>query len=79
MVDTEPLIMSHWLDSTLNHLHLGEALVTGGVERLFEGWHSSAEVIGKLCTGAERWQAAIRAQMQAPVNVAEILRSRTFR
>jgi hypothetical protein len=72
--------MSHWLDDTLRHLHLGEALVAGGVESLFHGWHSSAdEVIGRLCTGAERWQAAIR-QMQAPVvNLAEILRARTFR
>jgi hypothetical protein len=71
--------MSHWLENTLQHLHLGEALVAGGVDGLIHhGWQSSADVIGKLCTGAERWQAAIR-QIQAPANLAEILRARTFR
>jgi hypothetical protein len=72
--------MNHWLDNTLQHLHLGEALVAGGVDGLIHhASQSSAEVIGKLCTGAERWQAAIR-QMQVPVvNLAEILRARTFR
>jgi hypothetical protein len=69
--------MDHWLDDTWQHLLVGEALLVGSVETLFEGWKASAEVIGKLCTGsADRWQAAIR-QMQAPVNLADILRSRT--
>jgi hypothetical protein len=76
--------MSHWFDNTLQHLQVGEALITGGVENLFRGWHaSSTDVIGKLhAVGAERWQAAIR-QMQATVNLVEvnlveILRARTL-
>lgn len=69
--------MSHWLDSTLQHLQVGEALMAGGVEGLFHGWQAPADVIGKIYTGAERWQAAIR-QMQATVNLVEILRARTF-
>jgi hypothetical protein len=71
-------IMGHWLDNTFQHLHLGEALIASGVDGLLQGWHNPGDVIGKLCTGAERWQAAIR-QIQAPVvNLAEILRARTL-
>jgi hypothetical protein len=71
-------IMNHALDSTLQQLPLGEALIASGVEGLFHTWQASTEVIGKLCAGgAERWQAAIR-QFQAPVNLADILRARTF-
>ena len=71
-------VMNQPLDSTLQHLHLGEALITSGVEGLFHTWQASTEVIGKLCAGgAERWKAAIR-QFQAPVNLADILRARTF-
>jgi|HubBroStandDraft_4_1064222.scaffolds.fasta_scaffold363207_2 hypothetical protein len=74
--------MSHWLDNTLQHLHVGEALIAGGVEGLIHGWQApAADVIGKLHAGAERWQAAIR-QMQltvnATVNLVDILRARTF-
>ncbi|HTV94761.1 MAG TPA: hypothetical protein VME42_02135 [Steroidobacteraceae bacterium] len=69
--------MNHWLDDPWRHLRFGEAILAGGVEGLFQGWKASADMIGKLCTdGAERWQAAIR-QIQAPVNLADILRART--
>jgi len=69
--------MNHWLEKTWQHLQVGEALIADGVEGLFRGWQASAEVIGKLCTGADRWQAVIR-QMQSPVNLADILRARTL-
>jgi hypothetical protein len=69
--------MSHWLENTLQHLQLGEALISGGVESLWHGWQGPAGVIGEICTGAERWQAAIRG-MSTPVNLAEILRARKF-
>jgi hypothetical protein len=66
--------MSHWLDNTLQHLQVGEALI--------HGWHApAADMIGKLHAGAERWQTAIR-QMQATVtataNLVDILRARTL-
>jgi hypothetical protein len=72
--------MSHWLDNTLQHLHVGEAMIAGGVEGLIHSWHApAADMIGKLSAGAERWQAAIR-QMQATatVNLVDILRARTL-
>jgi hypothetical protein len=70
--------MNHALHNPLDELHLGETLLASGVEKLFQSWQASSEVIGKLCAGgAERWQAAIR-QMQAPVDLADILRARTF-
>lgn len=69
--------MSHWLDNTMQHLHLGEALIAAGVDSLMHGWRAPVEAIGKICTGAERWQAVIR-QIQAPMNLADILRARTF-
>jgi hypothetical protein len=70
--------MSHWLDNTLQHLQVGEALIAGGVEGLIHGCHApAAEMIGKLHAGAERWQAAIR-QMQVTVSLVDILRARTF-
>jgi len=57
-------------------MQLGEALMAGGVEGLFHGWQAStSDLIGKLCTGAERWHAVIR-QIQTPVSFAEILRAR---
>lgn len=69
--------MNHWHDNSWRHLRIGEALIVGGVESLFQGWKASTEMIGKLCTGgAERWQAANR-QIQASVNLADILRART--
>ena len=70
--------MNHWLDNTVLHLQLGTSLSADGVEALFQCWQqASTSVIGKLCTGAERWQAAIR-QIQAPVNFADALRARTI-
>jgi hypothetical protein len=70
--------MSHWLDSTLQHLQLGEALIAGGVDGLYHAWQASADALGELCTGTEdRWHAVIR-QIQTPVNFAEILRARSL-
>jgi len=69
--------MTHSLENTLRQFQLGEELIAEAVEALIGGWQASTVVIGKLRTGAERWQAAIR-QMQAPVNFAEILRARTI-
>jgi hypothetical protein len=75
--------MNNWLEHARKHLEQGEALIqmgeeliTSSVAVLFRDWQNPSIVIDKLCTGAERWQAAIR-QMQAPINVADILRSRT--
>ncbi len=74
---TRLLVMNNVLDKTLQHLQRGDALITSGVNGLIHSWQASTQVIGKLCTGhAERWHAAIR-QIQAPVNLAEILRART--
>ena len=70
--------MDNWLDKALRHLQLGESLLADGVDGLCQGWQASSDVIGKLCTGgAERWQTVIR-QMQAPVNLADILRARAL-
>jgi hypothetical protein len=70
--------MTHSLQNTLRQFQLGEELFDGAVDGLIRGWQASTVVIGKLRTGAERWQAAIR-QMQAPVNLAEILRAQSKR
>jgi hypothetical protein len=69
--------MSHTYESVMHQLQLGEGLIAAGVDELFRRWQASANAIGKFCTGAERWQAAFR-QMQAPVDLAEILRARTI-
>jgi hypothetical protein len=69
--------MNHWLQHTVQHLQIGEALMAGGTDGLIHGWMGPADILGKLCTGAERWQATIR-QMQTTVNLADILRARTF-
>jgi hypothetical protein len=61
--------MSHWFDNPWHGTKVGEALLAGSVEQLLSGWRAPAF--------AERWQAAIR-QIQAPVNLADILRSRTL-
>ena len=53
------------------------ALIAGGVDGLFHGWQASADVLGKLCSGTDRWHALIR-QMQTPVNFADILRARAL-
>ncbi len=69
-------LMKHALHNPLDQLPSAEALLADGVERLFRRWQASSEAIGKLCEGgAQRWQAAIR-QIQAPVNLAQILRER---
>jgi 2-succinyl-5-enolpyruvyl-6-hydroxy-3-cyclohexene-1-carboxylate synthase len=75
--------MDKWLETARKHIEQGEALIqmgeeliTSSVAALLRDWQTPSIVIDKLCTGAERWQAAIR-QMQAPINVADILRSRT--
>ena len=67
--------MNHWLDNPLQQL--GEVLIAGSVESLYQGWKASADALGKLRdAGADRWQAAVR-QMQTPINLADILRART--
>jgi len=65
------------LEHTLRQFQLGEELLSGTVEGLIRGWQASTVVVGKLRTEAGRWQAAIR-QIQAPGNLAEILRARNF-
>lgn len=68
--------MTNSLENTLRQFELGEELIAEAVDVLVSGWQASTVALGKLVTGAERWQAAIR-QIQAPVNLAEILRART--
>jgi hypothetical protein len=75
--------MDKWLETARKHIEQGEALIqmgeefiTSSVAALFRDWQNPSVVIDKLCTGAERWQKAIR-QMQASGNLADILRSRT--
>jgi hypothetical protein len=75
--------MNNWLRDARRHIEQGEALmqmgeelITSSVAALFRDWQNPSIVIDKLCTGAERWQAAIR-QIQAPITLADILRSRT--
>ena len=67
--------VSDALDNVLQQFQLGEELIADGIDVLVRHWQASATVIGRLCTGAERWQAALR-QIQAPLNLAEILRAR---
>jgi len=69
--------VSDALDNVLQQFQLGEELIADGIDVLFRHWQASATAIGRLCTGAERWQAALR-QIQAPMNLAEILRARTI-
>jgi hypothetical protein len=69
--------MRHALDNVLNQLQVGEDLIADGIDVLVRRWQASATVLGKLRPGAERWQAALR-QIQAPMNLAEILRARTL-
>lgn len=75
--------MNNWLEHARRHIEQGEALIqmgeeliTSSVAALFRDWQNPSIVIDKLCTGAERWQAAIR-QIRAPITLADILRSRT--
>lgn len=67
--------MNHWLDSTLQNLHVGQALIAGGVGGLVYGIKTQAATT--LATGADRWQLAIRQIQQAPINLADILRARS--
>ena len=73
--------MSYALDKVLHPLQIGEELIADGFDELVRHWQASTTVIGKLCTSADRWQAALRqiqAQMTTPVNLPDILRSRTI-
>jgi hypothetical protein len=73
--------MSYALDKVLYPLQIGEELIADGIDALAMHWQASTTVIGKLCTGADRWQAALRqiqAQLTTPVNLPEILRARTI-
>jgi hypothetical protein len=65
-----------WFDKALEPLQLGETLINEGVEGLYRGWKASAEALGKLRTGADRWHAVLR-EIQSTVNLADILRART--
>lgn len=69
--------MNDALGNVLQQLQLGEDLIADGIDVLMRRWQASTQAIGKICIGADRWQAAIR-QMQAPINLAEILRARTI-
>jgi hypothetical protein len=68
--------MNHAFENVMRQVELGEELIAAGVDELFRRWQASVTVIGKLYTETDRWQAVLR-QMQAPVNLAEILRGRT--
>jgi hypothetical protein len=65
-----------WFDKALEQIQLGESLISGGVDGLYRGWKVSAEAIDKLRTGVDRWHAVLH-EMQATVNLADILRART--
>lgn len=71
--------MQHWIDHTRQQLAKGETLISNSVSALFRGWQPlilPALVLDKLCTGAERWQAAAR-QVEPSDGLADILRSRS--
>jgi hypothetical protein len=73
--------MVYALDKVLYPLQIGEELIADGIDALAKHWQASTTVIGKLCTGADRWQAALRqiqAQMSTPVNLPDIFRARTI-
>ncbi len=69
--------MNHAFDNVMHQVQLGEELIAAGVDELFRRWQASVTVIGELCAKTDRWQTALRQQMQAPVDLAEILRART--
>ncbi|MGD0505155.1 MAG: hypothetical protein ABSD02_20680 [Steroidobacteraceae bacterium] len=66
-----------WFDKALEQLQLGESLISEGVDGLSHGWKVSAEAIGKLRTGADRWHTVLREMQASTVNLADILRART--
>jgi hypothetical protein len=69
--------MNHWLDDMLQQIPFGEARIVGSVEELLDhGRKAGTEAIGWLRDGADRWHTMIR-QVQATVNLADILRART--
>ena len=69
--------MNTWLDGTLRHIRVGEALIVGGVEDLLDhGRKARSDAIGWLRDGADRWHKMIH-EVQATVNLADILRART--
>jgi hypothetical protein len=75
--------MDKWLETARKHLEQGDALIQMGEEfiassvaAVLRDWQTPSLMLDKLCTGAERWQAAIRS-MQPMGNLADILRSRT--
>ena len=70
--------MSHTFENVLHQVQLGEELIAAAVDELIGRWQASVTVIGKLCKETDRWQAVIR-EMQAPINMADILRARTLR
>lgn len=67
--------MSHTYENVMQQLQLGEELIAAAVDELIGRWQASVTVIGKLCAETDRWHAALR-QMQAPINLADILRAR---
>jgi hypothetical protein len=71
--------MNSALDDIVQQPKLGEKIIADGIDALVRRWQASTTVIGQLCTGTERWQAALRQiQTQTQVNLAEIFRSRTI-
>jgi hypothetical protein len=70
--------MNNALQHVMHGLQAGEGLISAGVDELSRRWQASTQAIGNLCTGTERWQAALRQMQVTTVNLAEILRSRTF-
>jgi len=69
--------MKTWLDGTLRNIRVGEALIVGGVEDLLHhGRKARTEAIGWLRDGADRWHKVIH-EVQATVNLADILRARS--
>jgi hypothetical protein len=73
--------MGYALDKVLHPLQIGEELIADGIDALVKHWQASTTVVGKLCTGADRWQAALRqiqAQIVTPVNLPDIFRARTI-
>ena len=69
--------MNSAVDNVLHQLQVGEDLIVDGIEVLVRHWQTSTTAIGKLCTGTERWHAALR-EIQTQVNLAEIFRGRTI-